>query len=255
MFGHEHPSRGIVNLKTWEAGAVNKPARYYRDRFPIEIVEQCVWLYFRFALSCRNIQQMMAKRGVQLTYETVREWCHKFVPLYAAHLRKKRARIASKWHLDEVFIRMNGVQHYLWRAVDQIRATIDILVHPRRDRWAACASFASYCTQLRAPRVIVTDKLWSYAAAKRMILPEVEHRQSRYLNNRAESSHQPARVRERQMKRFSSPEQAQRFLSVFESIGAAFRMRRHLLSTARYRQRLKQALHLWHQTALATVLP
>jgi putative transposase len=220
------------------------------------VVEQCVWLYFRFALSYRNVEEMMAKRGVQLTYESVREWCHKFGPLYAAQLQKKRARIGSKWHLDEVFIKMNGVQHYLWRAVDQNGATIDILVQPRRDRWAALRFFRKLLDVVgRAPRVIVTDKLRSYAAAKRKILPDVEHRQSRYLNNRAENSHQSTRVRERQMKRFQSPEHAQRFLSVFESINASFYIRRHILSAASYRRRLKQAFHLWHKTAFGLALP
>ena len=126
---------------------------------------------------------------------------------------------------------MNGVQYYLWRAVDQHGATIDILVQPRRDRWAALRFFRTLLdAAARAPRVIITDKLRSYAAAKRKILPDVEHRQSRNLNNRVESSHQPTRVRERQMKRFQSPEHAQRFLSVFESVNATFRTRRHLLS-------------------------
>jgi len=121
---------------------------------------------------------------------------------------------------------MNGVQHYLWRAVDQNGAVIDILVQPRRDRWAALRFFRKLLhTAGRAPRVIITDKLRSYAAAKKLILPDVEHRQSRYLNNRAENSHQPTRVRERQMKRFQSPEHAQRFLCAFESINAPFRLR------------------------------
>jgi len=192
----------------------------------------------------------MAKRGVQITYETVREWCQKFGSLYAAQLRKKRARIGAKWHLDEVFIKMNGVQHYLWRAVDQSGAVIDILVQPRRDRWAALCFFRKLLlTAGRAPRVIITDKLRSYAAARKLILPNVTHRQSRYLNNRAENSHQPTRVRERQMKRFQSPEQAQRFLSVFESINAPFRLRRHLLSATRYQLLLKQAFHLWNKAA------
>jgi putative transposase len=188
------------------------------------VVEQCVWLYYRFSLSFRDVEEMMAKRGVQLTYETVREWCRKFGPLYAAKLRNQRAKIGSKWHLDEVFLKINGVQHYLRRAVDQNETTIDILVQPRRDRRAALRFFRKLLdTTGRTPRVIVTDKLRSYAAAKRRILAEVEHRQSRYLNNRAENSHQPTRVRERQMKRFQSPEHAQRFLSTFESINAAFR--------------------------------
>ena len=230
--------------------------RYRRHRFPIEVVEQCVWLYFRFTVSYRDIEEMMAKRGIQVTYETVREWCHKFGSLYAAQLRTKRARVGMKWHMDEVFLKMNGVQHYLWRAVDQNGAVIDILVQPRRDRWAALRFFRKLLhTARRAQRVIITDKLRSYAAAKRMILPNIEHRQSRYLNNRAENSHQPTRVQERQMKRFQSPQQAQHFLSVFESINALFRMRRHLLSATRYRLLLKQAFHLWNKTARFALLP
>jgi putative transposase len=215
------------------------------------VVEHCVWLYFRFSLSYRNIEEMMAKRSVRVTYETIREWCHKFGALYAARLRKKPARIGSKWHLDEVFIKMNGVQHYLWRAVDQNGVVIDILVQAKRDRWAALRFFRKLLQAAkRPPRVIITDKLRSYAAAKKLILPNVTHRQSRYLNNRAENSHQPTRIRERQMKRFSSPEQAQRFLSIFESINRPFRVRRHLLSATRHRQLLSEAFKLWDQTAL-----
>jgi len=233
---------------------VSPPERYRRHRFPIEVVEHCVWLYFRFALNYRDVEEMLAKRGVQLTYETVREWCRKFGVLYAAQLRKKRTRIGSKWHLDEVSIKMNGIQHYLWRAVDQNGVTIDILVQPRRDQWAALRFFHKLLHAAgREPRVIVTDKLRSYAAAKRRILPDVEHRQSRYLNNRIENSHQPTRMRERQMRRFQSPEQAQCFLSTFESINTAFRLSRHLISASLYRRRLKQAFHLWHKTAFGTV--
>jgi putative transposase len=151
---------------------------------------------------------------------------------------------------------MNGIQHYLGRAVDQNGAVIDILVQPRRDRWAALRFFRKLLyTAERAPRVIITDKLRSYAATKKLILPDVEHRQSRYLNNRAENSHQPTRMRERQMKRFQSPEHAQRFLCVFESINVPFRLRRHLLSAARHRRLLKQAFHLWNKTAIAALLP
>jgi putative transposase len=112
---------------------IEAESRYRRHRFPIEIVEQCVWLYYRFALSYRHIEEMLAKRGVRVTYETVREWCYKFGSLYATRLKKQQARIGSKWHLDEVFIKMNGVQHYLWRAVDQNELVIDILVQPRRN--------------------------------------------------------------------------------------------------------------------------
>jgi len=174
----------------------------------------------------------------------------------SSRVRKKRAWFGEKWHLDEVFIKMNGVQHYLWLAVDQNGAVIDILVQPRRDRWAALRFFRKLLhTAERAPRVIITDKLRSYAAAKKLILPDVKHRQSRYLNNRAENSHQPTGVRERQMKRFQSPEHAQRFLCAFESINAPFRLRRYLLSAARHRRLLKEAFHLSNKTALAAVLP
>ena len=138
----------------------------------------------------------------------------------------------------------------------QEEVRVEILVQPRRDRWAALRFFRKLLhTAERAPRVIITDKLRSYAAAKKLILPSVEHRQSRYLNNRAENSHQPTRMRERQMKRFQSPECAQRFLCVFESINAIFRLRRHLLSAARHRRLLKQAFHLWNKTAIAALLP
>ena len=195
-------------------------------------------------------------RGVRVTYETVREWCRKFGVLYAAQLRKSRPRLGSKWHLDEAFLKMDGVQHYLWRAVDQNGVTIEILVQPKRDRWASLRFFRKLLSAAGgAPRVIITDKLRSYAAAKRNILPDVEHRQSRYLNNRCENSHQPTRIRERQMKRFQTPEQAQRFLSNFESINAIFRHRRHLLSAACHRRRLKHALQLWRATVLAVALP
>src|SRR3954451_8690954 len=143
---------------------------------------------------------MMAFRGVLLSYETVRNWCDKFGPSYAAQLKRRRPKLGNKWHLDEVFIKMNGVQHYLWRAVDQNGAVIDILVQPKRDRFAAERFFRKLLRSAgKAPRVIVTDKLRSYGAAKRNLLPNVVHRQSRYLNNRAENSHQPTRQRERRM--------------------------------------------------------
>src|SRR4051794_30281889 len=157
---------------------------------------------------------MMAARGVVLTYETVRGWCNKFGKQYADGLRKRRGRTGDKWHLDEVFLKINGITHYLWRAVDQNGVVIDILVQPRRDRFAAMKFFRRLlrANGLRRPRVIVTDKLRSYAAAKRVVMPGVAHRQHRYLNNRAENSHQPTRERERRMRRFKSARHAQRLL-------------------------------------------
>jgi transposase-like protein len=149
----------------------------------------------------------------RLRIETVRRWCKKFGESFADCLRRRRSRPGDRWHLDEVFIRIQGVQHYLWRAVDQDGVVLDILVQPRRDARAATRFFRRLLKGLQyVPRVIVTDKLRSYGVAQRQLLPKVEHRQSRYLNNRAENSHRPTRRRERQMQRFKSRGQAQGFL-------------------------------------------
>ena len=229
------------------------PANLYRGyRFPEEIISQCVWLYFNFALSLRDVELMMAFRGVLLSYETVRNWCNKFGPVYASQLKRKRPKLGDKWFLDEVFLKINGVQHYLWRAVDQHGAVIDILVQPKRDRRAAILFFRKLLrTTKRKPRVIITDKLRSYGAAKKVILPRVVHRQSRYLNNRAENSHQPTRLRERRMRRFKSPEQAQRFLEVHELIAPHFRPKRHRLSAAQYRAETEQRFQVWRKITAA----
>ncbi len=208
----------------------------YRDyRFPEEIISQCVWLYFNLSVSLREVELMMAYRGIHLSYETIRRWCEHFGACYAAKLKRRRPKLGNKWFLEEVFLKINGVQHYLWRAVDQQGAVIDILVQPKRDRFAAMRFFRKLLeTSHRQPSVIVTDKLRSYGAAKKIILPRVTHRQSRYLNNPAENSHQPTRHRERRMKRFESPEHAQRFLEVHDIVAAHFRPKRHKLSAKDY---------------------
>jgi putative transposase len=169
---------------------------YKRHRFPAEIISHCVWLYFRFCLSYRDVQELMAERGLTLTYEAVRYWCRKFRQAYANQLRRRRPRPGDKWYLDEVFLRINGERHYLWRAVDQEGNILDILVQRHRDKAAAKTFFRKLLKGLTyVPRVIVTDQLKSYGAAMRELLPGVEHRQHRYLNNRAENSHQPTRQR------------------------------------------------------------
>ena len=198
----------------------------------------------------------MAFRGVELSYETVRRWCNKFGKSYADQLRRRRAKPGDKWHLDEVFLTINRVQQYLWRAVDQHGAVIDILVQPKRDGFAAIRFFRKLLNRTRRhPRVIITDKLRSYGAAKKVVLPRVIHRQSRYLNNRAENSHQPTRQRERRMKRFKSPEHAQRFLEVQGIVAQHFRPKRHLLRAASYRRERDRRFRLWrevkHTTAAA----
>jgi len=203
--------------------ALTSVPSYKHHRFPPEIIGHAVWLYFRFALSYRDVEELLAERGVILTYETVRQWCRKFGQTYANELRRRRPRPGDKWHLDEVFVRINGVTHYLWRAVDQDGTVLDILVQSRRDQCAATRFFRKLLTQARyVPRVVITDKLASYGAAMRVLLPGVEHRRHKGLNNRAENSHQPTRERERRMRRFKSPGHAQRFLAAYGPIAAHY---------------------------------
>src|ERR671916_46892 len=206
-------------------------------RYPVEIISHCVWLYYRFPLSFREVEEMMLERGVVVTYETVRQWCRKFGQAFANGLRRRRPRPGDKWHLDEVFIKIRGKIHYLWRAVDQDGNVLDILVTSRRDATAAPKFFRKLLTRWQTvPRVLVTDKLASYGVARRGLMTGVEHRRSKYLNNRAENSHQPTRQRERAMKRFASARHAQRFLSAFSGISPHFRPRRHLLHAEEYRR-------------------
>jgi putative transposase len=221
---------------------------YKGFRFPAEIIAHGVWLYHRFPLSFREVEEMMLARGIVVCHETIRQWCHKFGQAYANGLRRRRARPGDKWHLDEVFIKINGKTHYLWRAVDQDGAVLDILVTSHRDAKAATRFFRKLLRGLRSvPRVLVTDKLASYGVAHRRLIPSVEHRRSKYLNNRAENSHQPTRQREHAMKRFHSPGGAQRFLSAFSGISPHFRPRRHRLTAAQYRHEMTTRFTTWNQ--------
>src|SRR5215213_2967453 len=216
---------------------------YKRHRFPPAIIGHAVWLYFRFALSYRDVEDLLAERGVEVSYETIRQWCRKFGQSYANELRRRRPRPGDKWHLDEVFITINGQQHYLWRAVDQDGTVLDILVQSRRNKQAAKKFLRKLLSGLQyVPRVLITDKLASYGAAKRETVPSVEHRQHKGLNNRAENSHQPTRERERRMRRFKSPGHAQRFLAAYGPIAGHFRPRRHRLAATAYRQTRQERL-------------
>ena len=223
------------------------PASHYKThRFPVEIISHAVWLYFRFCLSFRDVEEILLARGVVVTYEALRKWCRKFGQHYANQLRRRRPRPGDKWHMDEVFLAIKGQRHYLWRAVDQAGNVLDILVQRRRDKQAAEKFFRKLLKGLTyVPRVIITDKLKSYGAAKREILPGIEHRQHRYLNNRAENSHQPSRQRERRMQRFKSPGHAQQFLAAYGPISQHFRLRRHQLSASAYRQELRNRFQSW----------
>jgi len=209
---------------------------YKRHRFPPAIIGHAVWRYCRFALRYRDVAELLAERGVILTGETVRQWCHTFGQVYANTLRRRRPKPGDTWHLDEVFIAINGVQHSLWRAVDQDGHVLDILVQARRDKRAA-TKFLRKLLKGRAvvPRVVITDKLASDGAALRDVLPSVEHRRHTGRNNRAEHAHQPTRERERRMRRFKDPGHAQRFLAAYGPIASHVRPRRHRLTAATYR--------------------
>ncbi len=228
---------------------------YHRHRFPTEIISHCVWLYFRFTLSIRDVEEMLAMRGVALSYETVREWCLKFGQSYANALRRKSPRPGDRWHLDEVFLKINGRVHYLWRAVDQDGDVLDILVQSHRDKKAGKKFFRKLLKTLRyVPRALITDKLRSYSAAKAEMLTSVEHLQQKYQNNRAENSHQPTRSRERVMRRFKSTGHAQRFLSAFGIITSHFRVGRHLYRVSAYRAVMKSKFAMWEEAIRVEVI-
>jgi putative transposase len=219
---------------------------YAGYRFPPEVISHAVWLYFRFPLSLRMVEEMLAARGVIVSHESVRQWACKFGQDFANRIRRRLPRAGDKWHLDEVAVKIAGQKHWVWRAVDQDGIVLDILVQSRRDKRAAKRLLRKLLKrQCRAPRVLITDKLASYGAAKKEIAPDVEHRKHKGLNNRAENSHQPTRRRERQMKRFKSAGQAQRFLSAHDQINNLFHLRRDHLPASEYRAARTQAFRTW----------
>src|SRR5918911_1542400 len=219
---------------------------YAGHRFPAEIISHAVWLYFRFPLSLRHVDEILAARGITVSHETVRQWGLKFGQAFANQIRRRLPQAGDKWHLDEVVVKISGVKHWLWRAVDQDGTVLDILVQRRRDKQAAKRLLRKLLKQQgRAPRVMITDKLASYGAAKGEVMPSVEHRRHKGLNNRAENSHQPTRRRERQMKRFKSPGQAQRFLSAHDGINNLFPLRRDHITASQYRAARTQAFQTW----------
>ena len=225
-----------------------EPATYPGYRFPAAVIHHAVWLYHLFSLSLRDIELMLAERGVLVSYESIRRWCLRFGTEFAAKLCKRRSRPGDTWHMDEVNLRINGELFYLWRAVDQHGVVLDILVQERPNATAAKRFFQRLLVGLTyKPRKIVTDGLRSYGVAQREVLPRVRHRTSRYLNNRAENSHRPTRRRERQMQRFKSPGQAQRFLSAHAMIYGHFRPRRHLMPAEQYHRSRDKAFRIWRQ--------
>ena len=229
-----------------------KTSSYQRHRFPSEIISHAVWLYHRFCLSFREVEELLAERGVTVTYESVRQWCQKFGPAYARKLKKQQGRLSDTWHIDEVFITIQGERQYLWRAVDQDGDTIDILVQRRRNQRAAERFFRRlFKGQGREPRWLITDKLRSYDAAHRTVMPTVKHINDVYANNRVEVSHQATRQQEYHMRGFASSTQAQRFLTMHGLTQNLFRLGRHLMQAVNYRLLRTQAFQIWPDAVCA----
>jgi len=219
---------------------------YKRYRFPAEIIQYAVWLYHRFNLSNRDVEDLLAERGINVSYEAIRLWCNRFGPKYVSRLKRKHQGYGDTFFIDEVFVKIDGNQHYLWRAVDQDGEIVDVYLQKRRDGRAAKRFFRRLLKVHRnEPRKIVTDKLRSYGVAHRELITNAIHDTSQYANNRAELSHQPTRVRERGMRRFKSVQQAQRFLSVHAAIYNLFNLGRHLISAKNYRMLRMRAFTSW----------
>lgn len=226
---------------------------YAHHRYPKSIIAYAVWVYHRFCLSYRDVEDLLAERGVIISYEAIRQWCLKFGHAYARRIRRNRGQIGDKWHLDEVFATIRNQRYYLYRAIDQFGNILDILLLQRRTRTAVLHFFKKLrATYQRVPRVIITDKLRSYQAALREIFKGVDHRQHKGLNNRIEASHRRTRKRQRFMQQFPSAASAQRFLSAFEFIQDYTRPKRPLTDAAAYRTQRAECYDQWRNlTTLA----
>ena len=219
---------------------------YKRHRFPPDIISYAVWLYYRFNLSHRDIEDLLAELGITVSRETIQLWCIKFGAKYARRLKRNHRGYGDTFFIDEVFVKINGEQHYLWRAVDQDGEVVDVFLQARRDGAAAKRFFKRLLRSHGSePRKIVTDKLRSYGVAHRELIPESVHDTSQYANNRAEQSHEPTRVRERGMRRFKSVGQAQRFLGAHSAVSNLFNLGRHLVSASHYRNLRGSAFSEW----------
>ena len=231
---------------------MKNPFRYFKTS--PEVIRLAVMMYIRFPLSLRQVEDLLHERGIDICHETVRAWWNRFGPMFAAEIRKKRsssirAHIQWRWHLDEVFVRINGETHYLWRAVDHEGEVLEVFVTKRRDRKAALRFLRKTMKRYGRPEVIVTDHLRSYRAAMREIGNEARQVTGRWLNNRAENSHQPFRRRERAMAKFRSAKSLQKFASIHASVHNLFNQERHLYNRENFRLNRSAALIEWRQLA------
>jgi putative transposase len=229
-----------------------KKISYSGYRFPPGIIHQAIWLYLRFTLSLRDVEDLLAERGISVSYETIRRWVNQFGPMIAADLRKRRPKPDTIWHLDEVYLKIDGRLVYLWRAVDAEGEVLDVLVQSKRNSHAALKLMRKllkkYCF---LPDRMITDDLRSYGAAARALGIESRHERGRWKNNRAENSHQPTRRRERKMQRFKSPGSAQKFLSTHAAVYNTFNVQRHLTSAPTHRTFRAAAMNTWREAVRA----
>src|SRR5271165_3971125 len=225
---------------------------YRRHRFPPPIIQHAIWLYLRFTLSYRDVEELLAERGLEVSYETVRRWVLKFGATVAQRLRRRRPRPSDRWHLDEMVVRIAGRQMYLWRAVDHEGEILDMLVQSRRDSRAALRLMRKLLRkQGFVPKLLVTDKLRSYGSAFRQLQLTCPHEQGLRKNNRGENSHQPVRRRQRKMQRFKSARSAQRFLSMHAAVHNTFNLQRHLVSRSTLRIFRAEAASEWRNAVAA----
>src|SRR5215217_7435077 len=230
-----------------------QPIAYARHQFPAEIVRHAVWLYLRFTLSYRDVEELLVERGIEIPYESIRRWALKFGPAFARNLRRLRPRPTSKWHLDEMVVSIQGRRTYLWGAVDSEGEVLDLLVQSKRDTAAALRPMRKLLKkQDYAPDEFVTDKLGSYGAARRELRLAARHEQGLRKNNRAEDSHQPVRRRERKQQRFKSAGSAQRFLSMHAPVHNTFNVQRHLVSRRTLWTFRTEAAQAWQRATAAT---
>jgi putative transposase len=232
---------------------MKNPFRYFKTSR--EIIRLAVMMYIRYPLSLRQVEDLLHERGIDISYETVRAWWNKFGPIFASEIRRRRGATMQrmpqwKWHLDEVFVRINGEIHYLWRAVDHEGETLEVFVTKRRDREAALRFLKKAMKRYGRPETIVTDRLRSYRAAMKMIGNQTRQVTGRWLNNRAENSHQPFRRRERAMARFRSARSLQKFTSIHASIHNHFNLERHLYDRQSFKINRAAALAEWRQLAI-----
>ena len=224
-------------------------ARYPNYRFPMVLISHAIWLYNRFNLSYRDVSDLLLERGIEVSYQTIKDWNDKFGEQFAAAIRRLRAKPSRRWHVDEMHVKIRGQRRYLWRAVDENGIVLDVFVSERRDKKAATRFFQRLLGSYERPTKITSDRLRSYNSVVREQTPKTKHSRGKWLNNRAENSHLPIRQREKRMKRFKSTKQAQSFLSRFEFIHSFTKPMRHLIAARRYRNTVKRRLKSWYNVA------